>query len=266
MPGLLFGGAVISDIRTTLIDRQGHQRPFPVGVQKVHALVPNSVVAFSGEVDVALYLIEEGRTQMLRDWPGPGWSLPPGILAERWSRRLPRVWHRQFGETKKLPVELLVMGSSGRERRDPFQRTRGFVLRSPRFLPEEIPAQTALAIGSGSAVTGYQEALARVMDPNSSDFWSVVNVGETGGQVGGSLPIWAFLLDTEVAKARDQTVSEHLHLCLVRDDGVTIQQNDLERPDGSGPPRRMPAVVTSLSAWRDECRRSGVAAGQSAIG
>ena len=234
------------------------QEPAPFGVQKLHAVAPWILLGFSGSVELGLRAVNDVRAQYGQLPPGAFWY--PGRVAWHFARRLRWAWPQLDKALTDGGLELLLLGAV------PAQSVGssgcpGYMLRSPSFRLEVLPQGAPCSIGSGSNLQNYIDALHGVVDPDSPEFWSLINASLPDLRT--APPLIAFLINRTLSGARNPGISEHMHVGWVSYRQLDIFPNEWSTNDGSGDWRLdpFPDVVDNLADYRRHARAAGVPTG-----
>ncbi len=212
---LLFGYAVgLSDVRVTLAD--GAERDC---LQKVYAVGPRIALGFAGSVAIGFSMVQR-LSQLLRPVrPGKAW-LPP-VVAEWWPGDARQVFAAAPEVERALGCHLMMFGAHPNLNvgDSPWPQCYVYRFRGPDFAPIETAGMEVVSIGSGEGVEPYQRALEELGEDDSLLELEAAAPGASG---------WGLMsaVTSLIRRTPTRGISRHLHVCLVRRTGISIQPND----------------------------------------
>jgi hypothetical protein len=230
-----FGYSVgLSDIRVTLSD--GNELDC---LQKVHAVGPNIAAAFAGSVAIGFAMIDRMRQYLRLPRPGLGWD--PAVVVSNIPAVSLEVFRGFEREEKALGCGLLLFSVHPSKNNGDSPCALSFVhkLESPAFEVTCSGPTEVTCIGSGAAVAEYAEALRRLNDAPHK-----IHALERHGTAGSTLGL-LLSIETAIQDRPAAGISPHLHICVVRREGVSIQPNDKTVYSDPIQEFRMPRVATT---------------------
>jgi len=253
LTGLHTGAVVAGDVRVTT--SVGHAFD---GVQKVHLVSQSAAVGFAGSVRLGLRAVadlqrfghELERTRSVTDFRA---------IIDQWARRARHAWERDVAAASREKLHLLVVttwlveGSTDIEAvlGVPFAQSTAFVLKSPRFNVERLPAdRRSVAIGSGQAHARLSAELGSIEE--EVDGLLTFEIQPAFVQAGGAASPIRAVLSNVIRDVEPADVSEYLHVAMVKPNASTVVTFDMGG-------LRMPDVASTEEEWNRLAARHGVA-------
>jgi hypothetical protein len=249
MTGFLEQGVLVGDTRITLHDPSGRQpdRGFD-GVQKVHAVSSNIAIGFAGNIDSAMTMVGDARRNLAAVVPAGHALEQPSRFLLHWRRRLRWAWQNRLDERGRAGgLSLFYIGALPPHGTLGMTPTAGWIVRSPDFEPERVPARVARSIGSGTHVTEYAAELERLSGEYGELLrWEMGPWPELGG---AAMPI-TLAISEVIEEHSEPGISPHLVVCSVRWSGVQIGTNDRVGLSPNAPSREMPPIARNWAEWQ----------------
>jgi hypothetical protein len=250
MPGFLSGGAVLSDIRITVVQGQAAHEVEGFGVRKLYPVAANMALGFAGSIPTGFGFVRD-LTRFLGDVP-EGYVASPSRTIWHWSRRLRYHWTNTMNDAQRAGgSELLFMGASV-PTHPIMTPSHGFILRAPQFELEKIPHLQARSIGSGSVIAAYSEELVKL----GEDPWELLKFE---GPLGGPLTALRVVVSEVIETNHVDGISSHLHMCMVQCGQFLMGTNDQVGYGEGAIAREMPPVAESWPDFMTMAAQHGLA-------
>jgi hypothetical protein len=213
-------------------------------LQKIYPVAPNIAAGFAGSVRIGLTMVALLR-RFLRLPPGAIGFDPVAVAAE--FPQLARECFQSFDSMEqKRQSDLLLVSINPNESNGLFARSYVHKLCSPDYQLEAAPPRAVQSIGSGA--DEYVAALERMNQ--ELHMLDGLELRTLSSQQGIGLDL---LLSVSLSDEPKAGISPHMHICVVRPEGISIRPNDkrIHRPDGVVEDFRMPRVATSFDEFSD---------------
>lgn len=209
----------VSDVRVTLLD--GSERDC---LQKIYPIANSLALGFAGSVYIGLSMVSTMQTSLRLDDAQAHW-LPTEVLKEV-SKQAREIFAGASVAEKKLKSHLIVLSADPTVQPgpNPFGPLACVhILKSPDFAPVELDRPRVSAIGSGSFIEQYKEALDEISENHERRFQlmrgEVMNPGGMGEMLG-------FVITRLIQETNPTGISSHLHYCWVYWGKTIIRTND----------------------------------------
>ena len=219
--------SLVSDICVTFTEADGVQRHIDC-LQKIYFLGPSIIGGFSGSVRIGFDIFEILQREFSNGPPGA--ALDMSIAAQTW---LPRVIRRVFlsapGTEQRLGSSIILASAHPTKNRGeaPWAWTDVHILSSPNFAPVVAASREAVAIGKGSSVPAYMDAIRAL----SSDV-GFVSASMSSQDIQASL--LAHMVSTSISNGSVPGVSTMFQFGLITRNQYTIHDHKytISQPDG----------------------------------
>ena len=250
--------ALVSDIRVTLPSGEREDC-----LRKVYAVGPHVAVGFSGSV-LAGFVMVADLTQYLRlEERDKAWI--PRAVAEEWKRGARRLFAQLMTKepsVERLGCQLLFAAAAPTENVTGTEYPRSYVwrMRSPDFEPEYVESNTLTAVGSGNADVQFRGALAQLNSERVKQLLDRLE-DEDPGEFKLARAV-LFAISLPVVMRPIETVSPHLHLCVVTRGGIGTATNSRNEhyPDGRTFTFTMPPVAETYEQFEIFMKKQGYSA------
>jgi hypothetical protein len=183
---------------------------------------------------------------------GLGDCPPPGAIIHKWWRHARRHWKSVDAQQQKHGCKLIVAGAyPGKGIK---HGNIAYRLCAPAFAPERIDREPK-SIGSGNGVAQYRKLLGQ----SGFQWYQQYQQHPQFMQPSvGPLAVFGDVLRDAIATTPVKSVSEHLHLCVVRCNDTLWDTNDTTLKNGQ--PWTMPTVATDRASYLKLVKEYGLAA------
>jgi hypothetical protein len=242
--------AMFGDVRVTYSSDDGDREETRFGVRKIHPVTPSIAAGFAGSIDIGFRLVEDlHQTARLGKY---GRMPEPADLVNGWADELragryddvapPSDTREEYG------CELLVLGVSQHATFGSLRSTSGFKLtfRDKVSVPE--PIGWSGAIGSGSGVPRYVEALEEYGFKTLTDAVNVTHNRNFNASVMLSL-----IFTHALQQSPSTGVSQQLLGAIITAEGILLGDNSIlngAMPAG-GPLTDIPAMPPLARSWTE---------------
>ncbi len=250
--------ALLSDIRVSLPSGK-----YEDCLRKVYAVGPHIAVGFSGSVLAGFVMVADLTQYLHLEERNKAWI--PRVVAEKWKRGARRLFAQLVTKepsVEKLGCHLLFAAVAPTENVTGTEYPQSYVwrMRSPDFEPEYVEPDTLTAIGSGNADVQFRGALAQLNSERVKQLLDRLEQEDPGEFKLARAVLFA--LSLPVIMRPIESVSPHLHLCVVTRGGVGLATNSRNEhyPDGRTFTFMMPSVAETYDQFEMLMKTRGYAA------
>ena len=176
---LPFGySTLVSDICVTFTDNSGKQK-YVDCLQKIYPIGSYVLGGFSGSVEIGFRLLRTLWRELSKVPNDSAWDVD--IISNTWWPRLAkRIFKNSKDLERNLGSEIILASVHPNKYRGnaPWPYSDVHIFSAPDFSPRKAKAMEVLAIGSGSGVSIYMDALRRLC--GDFDFMKAAMLGKTG--------------------------------------------------------------------------------------
>jgi len=222
----------------------------------VYAVAPNIAAGFAGSVRIGFAMVDLLRQCLRLPKPGFGWD--PAFVAENFPTLARKVFCEAEPREQDAGCQILLFSVHPNKNNGDAPWAMSFVhkFESPGFEATLSGPTDVLDIGCGRDVGPYADVLREINEaPNEIDLSEGLG---PGGSVSGLL----LYIETVMEGTPAAGISPHLHICVVRREGISIQPNNKTVYTKTVKHFQMPRVATSF----DELERMISALGSTAYG